>query len=179
MKNIVSTGDASISKKNWNVIELKRMPTELFGFGRRHENNTPIISVDKSIMPFIYSYNIIGCYLDDAGSVYISYGIDVPLFVIKLRCNKKRSFVLSPEFMQEREIGQSVDFYGHLVTGDNEFELTRVLHRCPMRLINDISDIIPEDRVKTYQYSSLIDEHYEGEFDIEDPKNFENFIDPL
>lgn len=179
LKNLISSEDADISKNNWNVIELRNNPTSLIAFGRRTENNTPIISVEQSLVGFFFSYNIMGVYIDAKGRVYIAYGYDVPLFVLKLSSSNKRSFLLTTEHMKERAMGHTVDFYAHNINEGRVVDLTRPLHRTHVRLINSINDILPEDKETKYEYSSLIDDQYDGEFNLEDPENFTNFLDPL
>lgn len=179
IKNIVASKEAEFSRRHKTIIELKQSATSLFAFGRRNENNTPIISVHESITPFIFSYRIQSVAIDKFGGVYLIYGKTVPAFSIKLCTTNKRTFVINEDNNNRSPLGSTIDLYSHHLHEDDKVSMSRILHRTDLLIVDNIDDIIPTDRVEALDYTALISEDFDEDFDLENPDNFDNFLDPL
>lgn len=179
IKSLLVSGEAKVDKKNPSIIELSSSASACFALGRRKENNTPIISADASISMFLFSYNILEIVFEDENGMYIVFGIDVPVFALKVRISTKRRLMLNVSELKLRNKGSSIDLYSHLTNeAARTSHLSRVLHRVHFRFTTSIYDVMPIMDDGGHSYLGILTSEVDDNFDLTDPEHF-TFIDPL
>ena len=176
IKGLLAAGSAKVSTHNGRVIELNTQVSSCFALGRRRQNNTPIISCDYSITPYLFSLFIQKVAVDMSGGIYLIYGRENMVLALKLKVSTKRLLMVNLENMLARGKGSSIDFYSHYADEKNkEAHMSKVLHKAELVKISDISEIIPKNTTEGLYYTGLLEEQTGG-YDIYDPDNFDKFM---
>ncbi len=176
---MLAAGSAKVSTHHSSIIELNTQVSSSFALGRRRVNNTPIISCDYSITPYVFAMFISRVAVDESGSLYLMYGRGKNVLTLKLKVSKRRLLMINLESMLLRGQGSSIDFYSHYFDEKNkETHQSKVLHKAELIRIKDVSEIIAKGDTSAHDYTALLDSHVDGDgaFDIYDPDNFDNFM---
>lgn len=176
VKDLLSGGGAKLSLINESIVELSAQASSYFSLGRRKLNNTPVISCDYSITPYVFSVPIKQVVMVGDDALYLVYGANAPAFALKLKISSKRQLMLNLEQILNRGQGSTIDFYSHYTDEKNkEVHFSRILHQSELIRVKEITEIFPNTKSTTTDYNDMLDEQSKGRFDIYDPDNFDNF----
>lgn len=168
LNNALSKRLATQSKSNKKIIELGRKLSKTILVGRR-QNNTPVIALPKEMTPWFFSMQVLAIGHTADGKLHILFGEKSVDLCITIPTSGDRGVIIGGTD------SKTIDLYSYHLESNNNLYLSRPIGRVELMLMDSIQHILPDESKDEWIYDEYLDENFE----IENPKNFENFSDPL